>query len=65
MNKQERAGISFGFVLILIWLAGLTAFAIHDKIKEGQGVTQTIILPPPPLEVIEIEGVDYDLQGNI
>lgn len=63
MNKQERSGVSFGFWLILIWLVGLTAFTIHDKIIEGKEVTKTIILPPP-LEVIEIEGADYDLQSN-
>ena len=59
MNKQERAGASFGFWLILIWLVGLTAFTLYDKIKEEVKVN-TIILPPQ-LEIIEVEGVDYDL----
>jgi hypothetical protein len=36
---------------------------IYDKIKEEVKV-DTIIMPPQ-LEIIEIEGVDYDLQGNI
>ena len=59
MNKQERAGAGFGFWLILIWLIGLTAFILYDKIKEEVKVN-TIILPPQ-LEIIEVEGVDYDL----
>lgn len=59
MNKQERASTSFGFWLILIWLVGLTAFTLYDKIKEEVEVN-TIILPPQ-LEIIEVEGVDYDL----
>ena len=65
MSKQERSSIGFGFWLILIWLVGLTAFTIHDKMIEGKEVTRTIILPPP-LEVIEVEveGVDYDLQSE-
>lgn len=56
MNKQERAGISFGFALVLIWLVLLTGFIMYDKMVEGRGITQTIVLPPPPLEVIEVEG---------
>lgn len=56
MNKQERAGIGFGFTLILIWLVLLTGFAMYGKMVEGRGITQTIVLPPPPLEVIEVEG---------
>ena len=62
MNRQEHAGIGFGFGLILIWLVGLTAVTIHDKMVEEVKVN-TIILPPQ-LEVIEVEGVDYDLQSN-
>ena len=54
MNKQERAGIGFGFSLILIWLILLTAFVMYGKIVEG-GKVNAIILPPP-LEVIEVEG---------
>ena len=64
MNREQHAGIGFGFSLILIWLILLTAFIMYDKIIEGRGNTQTIILPPP-LEVLEVEGVDYDLQSNI
>ena len=56
MNKQERSGVSFGFGLVLIWLILLTRFVMYGKIVEGQGVTRTIVLPPPPLEVIEVEG---------
>ena len=56
MNKQERSGISFGFSLVLIWLILLTGFVMYDKMIEGRGITQTIVLPPPPLEVIEVEG---------
>lgn len=65
MNREQRAGIGFGFSLILIWLILLTGFMMYDKMVEGRGISQTIILPPPPLEVIEVEGVDYDLQNNI
>lgn len=54
MNKQERAGIGFGFSLILIWLILLTGFIMYGKIIEGVKVN-TIVLPPP-LEVIEVEG---------
>jgi hypothetical protein len=56
MNKQEHAGISFGFTLVLIWLILLTGFVMYDKMVEGRGIAQTIVLPPPPLEVIEVEG---------
>ena len=54
MNKQERAGVSFGFGLILIWLVLLTGFTMYGKIVE-RGKVNAIILPPP-LEVIEVEG---------
>lgn len=64
MNKQEYSGISFGFSLVLIWLILLTGFVMYDKMVEGREVSKTIILPPQ-LEVIETEGVDYDLQSNI
>ena len=63
MNRQERSGVRFGFGLVLIWLAALTTFTVYDKIKEEVKV-DTIILPPQ-FEVIEVEGVDYDLQSNI
>jgi hypothetical protein len=63
MNKQEHAGIGFGFTLVLIWLVLLTGFIMYDKMVEDREVGKTIILPPQ-LEVIEIEGVDYDLQSN-
>lgn len=59
MNRQERASASFGFWLILIWLIVLTGFTMYDKIKEEAKVN-TIVLPPQ-LEIIEVEGVDYDL----
>lgn len=62
MTKQECSSVGFGFWLILIWLVGLTAFTIHDKMIEEVKVN-TIILPPQ-LEVIEVEGVDYDLQSE-
>ena len=62
MNEQERAGVSFGFGLILVWLVLLTGFVMYGKMVEEVKVN-TIILPPP-LEVIEVEGVDYDLQSN-
>ena len=66
MNKQECSGISFGFSLVLIWLILLTGFVMYDKMVEDRGEIRTIVLPPsPPLEVIEVEGVDYDLQSNI
>ena len=65
MNKQECSGISFGFSLVLIWLILLTGFVMYDKMIEDGGVVRTIVLPPPPLEVIEVEGVDYDLQSDI
>ena len=67
MNREQHAGISFGFSLILIWLILLTGFVMYDKMVKGRDVTQPVLLPPPPLEVIEIEveGVDYDLQSNI
>lgn len=64
MNKQEYAGISFGYGLVLIWLILLTGFIIYGKIVEGREVSRTIILPPQ-LEIIEVEGVDYDLQNNL
>jgi len=64
MNKQECSSVGFGFWLILIWLVGLTAFVMYGKIVESRGIAQTIVLPPP-LEVIEIEGVDYDLQSDL
>lgn len=60
MNKQEHAGVSFGFGLILIWLILLTGFVMYGKMKEGREVNRTIILPPQ-LEVIEVEGVDYEI----
>ena len=63
MNEQERAGVSFGFGLILVWLVLLTGFVMYGKMVEEVKVN-TIILPPP-LEVIEVEGVDYDLQSDI
>lgn len=56
MNRQERAGIGFGFTLVLIWLILLTGFVMYGKMVEDRGVTKTIFLPPPPLEVIEVEG---------
>ena len=56
MNRQEHAGIGFGFSLVLIWLILLTGFVMYGKMVEGRGITQTIVLPPPPLEVIEVEG---------
>ena len=67
MNKQERAGIGFGFTFVLIWLVLLTGFVMYGKMVEDRDVAQPVLLPPSPLEVIEIEieGVDYDLQGNI
>jgi hypothetical protein len=36
---------------------------MYDKMVEDREVGKTIMLPPQ-LEVIEIEGVDYDLQSN-
>ena len=67
MNKQECAGVGFGFSLVLIWLILLTGFVMYDKMVEDRDIAQPVLLPPPPLEVIEIEieGVDYDLQSNI
>ena len=57
MNRQEHAGIGFGFSLVLIWLILLTGFVMYDKMIEDRGITKTIFLPPPPqLEVIEVEG---------
>jgi hypothetical protein len=57
MNRQEHAGVGFGFTLVLIWLVLLTGFVMYDKIIEDRGVVKTIFLPPPPqLEVIEVEG---------
>jgi hypothetical protein len=63
MNRQEHAGVGFGFTLVLIWLVLLTGFIMYDKMVEDREVGKTIMLPPQ-LEVIEIEGVDYDLQSN-
>jgi hypothetical protein len=54
MNRQELAGIRFGFGLILVWLILLTGFVMYDKIKEEVKVDTIII--PPQLEVIEVEG---------
>ena len=67
MDKEFKAGTTFGIGLVLIWLTLLTVFVMYGKMVEGRGITQTILLPPPPLEVIEIEteGVDYDLQSNL
>jgi hypothetical protein len=67
MDKEFKAGTAFGFGLILIWLTLLTWFIMYGKMVEGRDITQPVLLPPPPLEVIEIEveGVDYDLQNNI
>jgi len=67
MDKLFKSGTAFGFGLILIWLTLLTGFVMYDKMAEGRDITQPVLLPPPPLEVIEveIEGVDYDLQSNI
>jgi hypothetical protein len=56
MNRQECSGISFGFSLVLIWLILLTGFIMYDKMVEDRGIARTIVLPPPPLEVIEVEG---------
>lgn len=67
MDKEFKAGTVFGFSLILIWLTLLTGFIMYGKIVEDEDITQPVLIPPPPLEVIEveIEGVDYDLQSNI
>jgi hypothetical protein len=55
MNRQEHAGVGFGFTLVLIWLVLLTGFIMYDKMVEDREVGKTIMLPPQ-LEVIEIEG---------
>jgi hypothetical protein len=59
MNRQERSGVGFGFGLILIWLIALTAFVMYGKMVEE--VKADTIIMPPQLEVIEIEGVDYEI----
>lgn len=55
MDKEFKAGTAFGFGLILIWLTLLTGFIMYGKMVGGSKVN-TIILPPPPLEVIDVEG---------
>lgn len=63
MKKQNKRGIEFGFhlfIILLIFLTGLTTFLICDKIKvelENRKVIKTIVLPP----IIEgMEVYDYE-----
>ena len=63
MNKEYFDGTRFGFILVLIWLIILTGIIMHGKMVEDRDVTQPVLLPPPPLEVIEIEligDIDYE-----
>ena len=58
MSKQQLEGIRFGFILILIWLIGLTLYLVCAKMDISERINKVIILPPPVESLDIIEGID-------